>query len=73
MPSFLLSEKEDTVPKWTLELNSMQAAAKNGHLIGHMLKVKRKVFYTWEGHARLLVKFSGPSMCAQVKQHTGHK
>jgi hypothetical protein len=40
----LLSEKEDTVPKWTLELNSMQAAAKNGHLIGHMLKVKRKVF-----------------------------
>jgi hypothetical protein len=36
----LLSEKEDNVPKWTLELNSTQAAAESRHLIGHMLKVK---------------------------------
>lgn len=35
-----LSEMEDTVPKWTLELNSTQAAAENRHLIDHMLKVK---------------------------------
>jgi len=36
----LLSEKEDTVPKWTSELNSTQAARENRHLIGHTLKVK---------------------------------
>jgi len=72
---FLLSEKEDTVPKWTLELNSTQVARENRHLIDHMLKVKwsKKGTYIWEGHAILLVKLSGPSMCAQVKQHTGHK
>jgi len=42
----LLSENEDNVPKWTLELNSTQAAKENRHLTGHMLKemVKRKVF-----------------------------